>query len=75
MSPFHLLREFKKHVGFPPHAYLTHIRIQKARHMLKGPTPIAEVALQTGFCDQSQFTKRFKQVVGTTPGHFRRQQQ
>ena len=75
MSPFHLLREVKKQTGLPPHAYLTQIRIQKARQLLKGSTPIADIALQTGFCDQAQFTKRFKQIVGTTPGHFRQQQQ
>lgn len=75
LSPFHLLREFKKQVGLPPHACLTQIRIQKAKQLLRGQAPIAYIALQTGFCDQAQFTKRFKQIVGTTPGRYRRQQQ
>lgn len=70
-SPFHLLRMFKAETGLPPHAYLTQYRIRKARHFLSKGTPIVQVALQTGFCDQSQFTKRFKQLVGTTPGQFR----
>jgi len=71
ISPFHLLRMFKEDVGLAPHAYLTQYRIRKAMHLLSKGTPIVQVALQTGFCDQSQFTKRFKQLVGTTPGHFR----
>jgi AraC-like DNA-binding protein len=75
ISPFHLLREFKKQYGIAPHAYLTQIRIQKAKQLLKGHTPIADIAFQIGFCDQAQFTRRFKQIVGTTPGRYRRQQQ
>jgi AraC-like DNA-binding protein len=72
ISPFHLLRMFKAETGLAPHAYLTQYRIRKARHSLSKGTPIVQVALQTGFCDQSQFTKRFKQLVGTTPGQFRK---
>jgi AraC-like DNA-binding protein len=74
-SPFHLLRMFKAEVGLAPHAYLTQYRIRKARHFLSKGTSIVEVALRTGFCDQSQFTKRFKQLVGTTPGQFRNTEQ
>lgn len=75
ISPFHLLRMFKAEVGLPPHAYLTQYRIRKARHFLSKGTPIVQVALRTGFCDQSQFTKRFKQLVGATPGQFRNTEQ
>lgn len=71
ISPFHLLRMFKEEIGLAPHAYLTQYRIGKARRLLSKGTPIIQVALQTGFCDQSQFAKRFKQLVGTTPGHYR----
>ena len=74
-SPFHLLRMFKAEVGLAPHAYLTQYRIRKARHFLSKGTPIVQVALLTGFCDQSQFTRRFKQLVGTTPGQFSKKAQ
>jgi AraC-like DNA-binding protein len=33
--------------------------------------PIADVAAQTGFADQSHLTRRFKRVVGVTPGQYR----
>jgi AraC-like DNA-binding protein len=74
-SPFHLLRMFKAEVGLAPHAYLTQYRIRKARHFLSKGTSIVQVALLTGFCDQSQFTRRFKQLVGTTPGQFSKKAQ
>jgi AraC-like DNA-binding protein len=32
---------------------------------------LAEVARRAGFCDQSQFTRHFKRLVGVTPGQFR----
>jgi len=75
ISPFHLLRMFKAETGLAPHAYLTQYRIRKATHFLSKGTPIVQVALRTGFCDQSQFTRRFKQLVGTTPGQFRNTEQ
>lgn len=70
VSPYHLLRVFKNELGLPPHAYLTQVRIGQAKRLLLKQTPIVDVALQTGFCDQSQFTRRFKQLVGTTPGRY-----
>ena len=70
VSPFHLLRVFKAETGLPPYAYLSQVRIQEAMRLLWNGISIADVAQQTGFCDQSQFTKRFKQIVGTTPGLF-----
>jgi AraC family transcriptional regulator len=31
---------------------------------------LAEVALRAGFCDQSQFSRHFKRLIGVTPGQF-----
>ncbi len=75
ISPYHLLRMFTEEFGIPPHAYLTQVRIQAARKYLSQGMSIAEVAQETGFCDQSQFTRRFKQIVGTTPGLFQKKPQ
>lgn len=68
LSPFHLLRTFRNIVGMPPHAYLTHIRVNKAKHLLVIDMPITDVALLVGFADQSHFTKHFKRIVGVPPG-------
>lgn len=68
LSPYHLLRTFKRAFGLPPHAYLTQLRVQRAKTLLRAGLPIAEVALQVGFHDQSHLTRHFKRVVGVPPG-------
>nr|WP_253899786.1 AraC family transcriptional regulator [Corallococcus carmarthensis] len=67
---FHLCRAFRQELGMPPHAYLTHLRVSRARRLLsQGLTP-AEAALQVGLYDQSQLNRHFKRIVGITPGQF-----
>jgi AraC-like DNA-binding protein len=71
----HLIRLFQKHVGLTPYAYLTQIRIAKSRDLLRLGEPVAQVALDVGFADQAHFTKRFKQLTGTTPALYARAMQ
>lgn len=73
LSPFHLLRCFRKQVGLPPHEYLTQRRLIQARQLLRLGHPILEVVHATGFADQSHLTRQFKRMVGVTPGHYQRQ--
>ncbi len=70
LSPYHLSRLFCDQFGIPPHAYLESIRIRHARRLLASGVPIVEVALETGFADQSHFTQRFKRMVGVPPGQY-----
>ncbi len=70
ISPYYLLRAFRKTVGLPPLEYQLHLRILSAKKMLRQGYPIAEVALETGFVDQSHFTRHFKKIVGFTPRQF-----
>ena len=70
LSSFHLLRVFRQHVGCPPHEYQTQLRIAHARKLMRKGSSIAEVALETGFCDQSHFSRNFKRIVGVTPGRY-----
>ncbi|MEZ4730844.1 MAG: AraC family transcriptional regulator [Caldilineaceae bacterium] len=70
LSPYHLLRLFKATFGLPPHAYLTQLRVQQAKRLLLTGLPIADVALQVGFVDQSHLTRHFKRIVGVPPGQF-----
>ncbi|MBP7526374.1 MAG: AraC family transcriptional regulator [Syntrophorhabdaceae bacterium] len=72
LSEFHLLRLFRAAVGLPPHAYLIQKRIDHARRLLSEGLPITEVSLETGFADQSHFTRAFTRIVGVTPGRYRR---
>jgi len=70
LSPFYLTRLFQKKVGLPPHAYLTQVRVMAAKKLLASGYPIARTAYDTGFVDQSHFTKKFKRLVGVTPGQY-----
>jgi len=56
LSPFYLLRVFRKQVGCPPHEYQTQVRIARARKLIRKGHSIAEVALESGFFDQSHFS-------------------
>jgi AraC-like DNA-binding protein len=66
----YFIRAFKKKVGLPPHAYLTQLRLSEAKRQLARGTPIVQVALNTGFADQSHFTRVFKHTFGITPGAY-----
>lgn len=64
---FQLIRLFNRSYGLSPHAYLTQLRIARAKEMLKAGLTINNVALSLGFYDQSHFARAFKQYVGVTP--------
>ncbi|GLY71891.1 AraC family transcriptional regulator [Actinoallomurus iriomotensis] len=68
--PFVLLRAFRAAYGLPPHAYLTNLRVQRARALLDAGLRPAEVATVVGFTDQAHLTRHFKRVVGVPPGAY-----
>jgi len=70
LSPFHLLRAFRQAVGLPPHEYLINLRVERAKQLLAKGHALAAVAYETGFCDQSHFSRQFKRLVGVTPGRY-----
>lgn len=70
LSPYHLLRFFHDEVGLPPHAYLQDVRIRRAQRLIELGQTLADVALSVGFSNQSHLTRRFKQIVGVTPGQY-----
>ncbi len=67
---FALLRAFRSAYGLPPHAYLTNLRVRRAREMLDGGLRPAEVAARAGFTDQAHLTRHFKRIVGVPPGAY-----
>ena len=71
LSANYLIRTFRKAVGLPPHAYQMQVRIQEAKKALLSCKPIAQVALEAGFFDQSHLNRCFKRILGVTPKQYR----
>lgn len=70
MSCYHFVRLFRRQVGMTPHAWQLDQRIVQARRLLDQDLPLADIALQLGFADQSHFQRAFKQRVAATPGEY-----
>lgn len=71
LSPYHLHRVFTREVGLSPHAFQMQVRISRAKALLNEGRALRTVAAETGFADQSHFTREFKRLVGLTPGAYR----
>jgi AraC family transcriptional regulator len=72
LSIDHFVRAFRVSMGEPPHRYLLRERIREAQQLLATTSrPLVEIALQTGFADQSHFHSAFRRWVGTTPSCYR----
>ncbi|MEA5016317.1 MAG: response regulator [Candidatus Limiplasma sp.] len=64
---------FKRETGEGFSKYLTRIRIQEARSLLRETRmPVGEVCRQVGYADIKHFTHTFKAETGLTPGEFRK---
>lgn len=70
LSPFHLNRSFSAQIGLPPHEFQNQLRIEKAAKLIAQKKPLAEIAFDTGFSDQSHFNRFFKRYTGVTPKKF-----
>jgi AraC-like DNA-binding protein len=60
-------RSFRSVYRVPPHGYRLQQRIAIAKRVLADGASIARTAVDTGFADQSHFTRVFKSFVGATP--------
>lgn len=70
LNKYTLLRNFTMQRGITPYQYLSTIRVNKAKKLLEtGISPI-EVAQQSGFTDQSHFSRFFKNFIGITPRQY-----
>jgi AraC-like DNA-binding protein len=73
VSAFHLVRQFQKYYGLPPHAYQIQSRIRLSKRLIQQGYTLMDTALKAGFHDQSHLSRHFKRTVGVTPGHYARQ--
>ena len=73
LSPFHFARLFKKSLNLSPHRYVLQNRIERAKKLVTSSHfSLSNIALQTGFYDQTHFSKSFKKYVGVSPKAFSR---
>jgi transcriptional regulator GlxA family with amidase domain len=54
----------------PPHRFQLAYRIGTARRLLERGIPVAEVAVETGFVDQSHLHRHFRKTLGMTPARY-----
>ena len=73
ISPCYLSDLFSRIVGCRFVEYLTRLRLERARTMLREETAsVAEVAAACGFGTASNFTRTFRRAFGTAPSLWRR---
>lgn len=73
LSPSHFAAAFRRSTGRSPHRFLSEQRIEEAKNLLLTTAlPLADISLLCGFGDQSHFTRVFTQLVGGSPGRWRR---
>lgn len=72
LSLSHLSTVFKESTGKNMSTYITELRLQKAKELLKDPQySIADISAKSGYNDSKYFTKLFKKKTGYTPSEYR----
>jgi transcriptional regulator GlxA family with amidase domain len=72
LSMYHFARAFKQSEGMTPHGYVVQCRVRRVQELLAGTDlPLSEIALASGFSDQSHCARRFREHVGVTPSDYR----
>jgi AraC-like DNA-binding protein len=67
ISPYHLHRSFRRVFKMTPHAYLTRLRLERARALLQAGNTALETTLELGFASPSAFTRLFRAHYGVPP--------
>jgi AraC family transcriptional regulator len=71
VHPNHVARVFRRHHGCTMRSFLHRLRVLHASRRIAADAPLAEVALDSGFYDQSHLTHVFLAVTGMTPSAYR----
>jgi AraC family transcriptional regulator len=73
MSEFHFSRLFKRTTGLTPSQYFIHLRMEKARRLLRETSKsVIEIGLDVGYSSPSHFAQIFRREVGIPPSEYRR---
>lgn len=74
LSDSQFTRRFRGSFGLAPREYLIRRRLEHAKSLLAHTrSPLCEIALASGFCDQSHMSRTFHAIVGSTPNCWRRE--
>jgi AraC-like DNA-binding protein len=74
ISSWHLLRTFRQAFGETPHAFLTRMRLERARQLLTtSQRSVTEICFDVGFTSLGSFSTLFRREVGISPAEFRKQ--
>lgn len=72
VHPVHLAQEYRRRYKCTIGHQIRNLRIQHAsKQIVETDLPLVNIALSSGFSDQSHFTVAFKNVTGTTPSAYR----
>jgi AraC family transcriptional regulator len=75
MSRMYFAKQFRTTTGIRPHDFVLRKRIERAQQLLAATSDaLVDIALSVGFKTQAHFTTIFKNVVGSTPHQWRREQ-
>lgn len=67
ISQYHLHRAFRRVFRQTPHAYITALRMDRARSLLQTGRTVTDVAMEVGFSSLSAFTRLFRSRYGVPP--------
>lgn len=73
MSIYHFCRSFKKYTAYSPMQYVTRMRVERAKKIMKYQSrriAISQIATDVGFYDSSNLNRHFKKQTGLTPSEF-----
>ncbi len=74
MSVSWFIRSFKQYMGLTPMQYITSIRINKAKELLKNTNcSIQEVSTLSGYENPLYFSRIFRKYTGFSPSRYRRE--
>jgi PAS domain S-box-containing protein len=72
MSVYQLEQRVRRLFQMSPLQLIHKLRLDEAtRLLLETDTSLADIAISTGWCDQSAFTRHFSRYAGMAPGRFR----
>lgn len=72
LSPFHFHRLFRSAFGETPHDFLTRLRIERAKRLIRaGDCSVTEACLEAGYSSLGSFSAKFRALTGLSPSDYR----